>query len=139
MTPIRYLVDTSIWVNHFRGDATTKLRLAELASRPGQIVMCEIVAMELLAGSRRREDQQVLDLLNKLPSITINPLIDFRIAGILFQDLVRNGVTIRNSVDCLIAVAAKSDDDIVLVHDDLDFVNMARFTDLKHERWNLAA
>lgn len=132
-------MDTSIWVNHFRGHAETRTRLEELASRPGQIVMCEIVAMELLAGSKRHEDQQVLDLLNKLPSISMDPLIDFRIAGILYQDLVRNGVTIRNTVDCLIAVAAKSDDDIVLIHDDWDFVNIAKFTDLKHERWNLAA
>jgi predicted nucleic acid-binding protein len=102
-------------------------------------VTCEVIVMELLAGARPHEDVRIFDLLNKLPSLPFNPNTDFRAAGFLFRELSQNGVTIRNSVDCIIAVAAKSSDDIILIHNDLDFVNMARVNGIRHERWEQAA
>ncbi len=57
----------------------------------------------------------------------------------MYRELTQNGVTIRNSVDCIIAVAAMSSEDIVLIHNDLDFVNMARVNGIRHERWEQAA
>ena len=57
----------------------------------------------------------------------------------MFRELTQNGVTIRNSVDCIIAVAVMSSEDIVLIHNDLDFVNMSRINGIRHERWEQAA
>jgi predicted nucleic acid-binding protein len=95
--------------------------------------------MELLAGARPHEDVRIFDLLNRLPSLPFNPNTDFRTAGFMYRELSQNGVTIRNSVDCIIAVAAMSSEDIVLIHNDLDFVNMARVNGIRHERWEQAA
>jgi len=137
--PIRYLIDTSVWVNLFRGDQVLRRRIDEATANGIQIITCEVIVMELLAGARPNEDARIFDLLNRLPSLPFNPNTDFRAAGFMFRDLAQNGVTIRNSVDCIIAVAAMSSDDIVLIHNDLDFVNMSRVNGIRHERWEYAA
>ena len=137
--PNRYLIDTSVWVNLFRGDQALRRRLDEATAQGIQIVTCEVIVMELLAGARPHEDVRIFDLLNRLPSVPFNPNTDFRTAGFMYRELSRNGVTIRNSVDCIIAVAAMSSDDIILIHNDLDFVNMARVNGIRHERWEQAA
>jgi predicted nucleic acid-binding protein len=137
--PKRYLIDTSVWVNLFRGDQELRRRIDEATAQGIQIVTCEVIVMELLAGARPHEDVRILDLLNRLPSLPFNPNTDFRKAGFMFRELSQNGVTIRNSVDCIIAVAAMSSEDIVLIHNDLDFVNMARVNGIRHERWEQAA
>lgn len=139
MKPVRYLIDTSVWVNLFRGDQALRRRIDEATRQGVQIVTCEGIVMELLAGARLHEDARIFDLLNRLPSLPFNPNTDFRKAGFMFRDLSQNGVTIRNSVDCIIAVAAMSSDDIILIHNDLDFVNMARVNGIRHERWEQAA
>ena len=139
MRPIRYLIDTSVWVNLFRGDQVLRRRIDEATANGIQIITCEVIVMELLAGARPNEDARIFDLLNRLPSLPFNPNTDFRAAGFMFRDLAQNGVTIRNSVDCIIAVAAMSSDDIVLIHNDLDFVNMSRVNGIRHERWEYAA
>jgi predicted nucleic acid-binding protein len=137
--PIRYLIDTSVWVNLFRGDQVLRRRIDDATANGIQIITCEVIVMELLAGARPNEDARIFDLLNRLPSLPFNPNTDFRAAGFMFRDLAQNGVTIRNSVDCIIAVAAMSSDDIVLIHNDLDFVNMSRVNGIRHERWEQAA
>ena len=139
MKPVRYLIDTSVWVNLFRGDQALRRRIDEATTQGVQIVTCEVIVMELLAGARPHEDARIFDLLNRLPSLPFNLNTDFRKAGFMFRDLSQNGVTIRNSVDCIIAVAAMSSDDIILIHNDLDFVNMARVNGIRHERWEQAA
>jgi len=137
--PVRYLIDTSVWVNLFRGDQALRRRINEATTQGVQIVTCEVIVMELLAGARPHEDARIFELLNRLPSLPFNPNTDFRKAGFMFRDLSQNGVTIRNSVDCIIAVAAMSSDDIILIHNDLDFENMARVNGIRHERWEQAA
>ena len=139
MKPTRYLIDTSVWVNLFRGDQSLRRRIDEATAKGIQIITCEVIVMELLAGARPNEDARIFDLVNRLPSLPFDPNTDFRAAGFMFRELTQNGVTIRNSVDCIIAVAAMSSEDIVLIHNDLDFVNMSRINGIRHERWNLAA
>lgn len=139
MKPTRYLIDTSVWVNLFRGDQLVRRRINEATAKGIQIITCEVIVMELLAGARPNEDTRIFDLLNRLPSVPFNPNTDFRAAGFMYRELTQNGVTIRNSVDCIIAVAAMSSEDIVLIHNDLDFINMSRVNGIRHERWNLAA
>ena len=137
--PTRYLIDTSVWVNLFRGDQSLRRRIDEATANGIQIITCEAIAMELLAGARPNEDGRIFNLLNRLPSLPFDPNTDFRAAGFMFRELTQNGVTIRNSVDCIIAVAAMSSEDIVLIHNDLDFVNMSRINGIRHERWEQAA
>ncbi len=139
MKPTRYLIDTSVWVNLFRGDQSLRRRIDEATAKGIQIITCEVIVMELLAGARPNEDARIFDLVNRLPSLPFDPNTDFRAAGFMFRELTQNGVTIRNSVDCIIAVAVMSSEDIVLIHNDLDFVNMSRINGIRHERWEQAA
>lgn len=137
--PTRYLIDTSVWVNLFRGDQSLRRRIDEAIAKGIQIITCEVIVMELLAGARPNEGGRIFNLVNRLPSLPFDPNTDFRAAGFMFRELTQNGVTIRNSVDCIIAVAVMSSEDIVLIHNDLDFVNMSRINGIRHERWEQAA
>lgn len=139
MKPTRYLIDTSVWVNLFRGDQSLRRRIDEAIAKGIQIITCEVIVMELLAGARPNEGGRIFNLVNRLPSLPFDPNTDFRAAGFMFRELTQNGVTIRNSVDCIIAVAVMSSEDIVLIHNDLDFVNMSRINGIRHERWEQAA
>ena len=135
----RYLIDTSVWVNVFRGDPDSKERLAQ-CTRPGDsILMCEPVAMELIAGARKHEVEQIKNLIDALASEPFNSLQDFRSAGKIRRELSWSGISVKSVVDCMIATIAMGAKDIVIVHNDSDFEQIASKFDLRHERWNLAA
>jgi predicted nucleic acid-binding protein len=68
------LVDTSVWIDHFRG---VQGRLAELLNR-GTVLMHPFVLGELALGNFKR--RQVLDLLRELPAANVasdNEVLDF--------------------------------------------------------------
>ena len=117
------LVDTSVWVDYLRGSdtvATTRLREL-LATRPSEVVTCEPVAMELLAGAGDDLAVARLERLTTgLPSVTLDPRLDFRAAATLLRQARRRGETVRSLVDCLIAAVALRHD-VTVMHKDRDF------------------
>ena len=62
MKPTRYLIDTSVWVNLFRGDQSLRRRIDEATAKGIQIITCEVIVMELLAGARPNEDARIRTL-----------------------------------------------------------------------------
>ncbi|MGH8141737.1 MAG: type II toxin-antitoxin system VapC family toxin [Steroidobacteraceae bacterium] len=60
------LVDTSVWIDHFRG---TSNALAEVLER-GEVLMHPFVVGELACGSLK-DRSDVLDLLQQLPSCVL--------------------------------------------------------------------
>ena len=130
------LVDSSIWVTLLRG---TVPHLAErTASRTmdgSRIVMCEPVAMELLAGARQDAVAEVTRLVDGLPTLALEPRVDFRVAAELARRARARGRTVRSSMDCLIAAVAVRHEAVV-VHHDRDFDVLASISPLRAERWD---
>lgn len=127
------LVDSSAWIEYFR--ATGSPAAAEvrrlLSDEATEVAMCEPIAMEILSGavddSRHAKLEQ---LVNGLPSLSVDNAIDFRAAAGIYRAARRAGQTIRSLNDCLIAAVAIRYE-ARIVHRDTDFDVIARMTTLK--------
>ncbi len=127
------LIDTSAWIDFFRGSDTTATAEVRrlLADEPLEVVMCEPIAMELLAGATTdRGLAQLEQLINGLPELTVDPFMDFRSAAAIYRSACRSGRTVRSLNDCLIAAVALRHRATV-VHKDVDFEVMAEVTALE--------
>ena len=126
------LVDSSVWIAAF--SKRPPFRIEDLVD-VNEVVTCLPILQEVLQGvddDDRFEDTR--DILYDLRAID-DPMTGelFHEAILLFRDARKNGVTVRSSVDCLIAASAIRHDATVL-HRDRDFDHLARVTALKSRR-----
>ena len=97
-----------------------------------EIVTCLPVVQEVLQGFR---DDRAFHLARE--AMRALPIVEAPLGTAAFEDAVdlyrlarRTGVTVRSSVDCLIAVCAVRND-LTLLHHDRDFDRIARITPLR--------
>ena len=125
------LVDTSAWIELLRrpqGLALDDLRGA------GEIVTCLSVIQEVLQGVRdERAFADIREALLAFPRID-DPLgldvIDRAVQ--IYRQARRLGLTVRSSIDCLVAASALGHD-LTVVHCDRDYDAISRVTGLRHE------
>jgi predicted nucleic acid-binding protein len=99
------LVDTSVWMAVFRGKDPYRI---EEAIEFDEIITCLPVVQEILQGFREeRAYRTARDAMLALP-IVESPMEEslFLEAAELYRSARRRGLTIRSSVDCLIAACA---------------------------------
>jgi predicted nucleic acid-binding protein len=126
------LVDTSAWIEYFRatGSATSVGVRRLLADHADQLVMCEPVAMEILSGATDDPTHSTLEqLVNGLPSLSVDDAVDFRLAAGIYRGARRTGKTIRSINDCLIAAVAIRNG-ARIVHRENDFNVITEMTNL---------
>lgn len=126
------LVDTSIWILTFR--ARNPLDL-ENAVPLDEVVTCLPIVQEVLQGFRdERAWRTAREAMLALPMVE-SPLgldvIEQAIA--LYRSARRTGLTVRSSIDCLIATCAIRHD-LDVLHSDRDFDVLARVSPLRHRR-----
>ncbi|HLF55455.1 MAG TPA: PIN domain-containing protein [Thermoanaerobaculia bacterium] len=129
------LLDTSAWIEVFRKPA--RVRLDELGDLD-EIVTCLPVVQEVLQGFRdERAFRVAREAMFALPLVE-SPLSRERYeeAVDLFRTARRAGITVRSSVDCLIASCALRHG-LTVVHRDRDYSELARVSNLLER--NLAA
>ena len=128
------LVDTSVLINFFRGKETVGTAYFEkLLEEQKHFCINEFIYQEILQGSKDEKEFAVLkSYLINVPLYSLKRGIQsFENAALLNFRCRRKGVTIRSTVDLLIAETA-IENNIPLLHDDDDFANMARIiTELK--------
>ena len=125
------LVDTSAWVEYLRGTDspyTSYVREAILADRP--LAWTEPILYELTAGARspRRADE-LRALLLRGPMLAIDGLQDWELAAQLYRSARSKGLTVRSTVDCLIAAVGLRTATPVLARD-RDFEALAEVSNL---------
>ncbi len=123
------LVDTSIWIALFR--EKDPFSIEELVPFD-QVVTCLPVILEVLQGFRlERAHRTARDAMLSMP-IVESPMEQslFLEAAELYRAGRRRGLTIRSSVDCLIAACALRHDMPVL-HSDRDYELLAEVSPLK--------
>jgi predicted nucleic acid-binding protein len=126
------LVDTSAWIEYFRATGSSAAVEARrlLAEEADRVVMCEPVAMEILSGALDDSRYGKLEqLVNGLPSLSVDNAVDFRAAAGIYRAARRAGRKIRSINDCLIAAVAVRHGARV-VHRDADFDVIAGMTAL---------
>ena len=127
------VVDTSAWVAFLRADGTpAHLALRSLITdEPDRVLVCDPVAMEVLAGARSpRHLRDLRRMLHEFASEPVVGLDDFDAAAGLYRQCRSQGVTPRNLLDCLVATVAMRTDSVVL-HADRDFDAIASCTALR--------
>ena len=122
-----YLVDTSVWIGYMRDKETeaTK-RLAELGERRYTFGITGVIYQKVLQGAA--SEAKFDYLAEYMGSQTFyhprDPIESYREAALIYYSCRRAGITIRSSMDCLIARVA-IEHELILLHDDRDFENMA--------------
>ena len=119
------LVDTSIWIEFLRGRLHIPNSLADHA------VTCGPVIQEVLQGvrahARARAEKALLSMICVSDPL---PAAVFTHAASLYREGRDRGVTIRSSIDCLIAAIA-IENQVPVWHRDRDFDRIASFTSLR--------
>jgi len=121
------LVDTSVLIDYLKGTENTKSELfQEILDRDLPFGITKLIFLEVLHGSKT---EQELDLLKDyLISIPLYDLVNYEDsyprAALINITCRKTGITIRSTIDLLIAVTA-IENDVGLLHNDRDFDNIA--------------
>ncbi len=115
------LVDTSVWIDFFAARNTAQVALLESTiDQRVDLCLCGVILTEVLQGIR--DDKQYMQTESVLSNLIYLPMDQstFLLAANIYRTLRSRGITIRNSVDCMIAAVCiehKAD----LLHNDRDF------------------
>jgi len=122
-----YLVDTSVWIDYLQGRCAQHVEFLDgLLDHPLAVGVSDGVYMEIPQGAR---DQNAFDRLRRyFSSQRFYFFADTRqaheAAAQIYHDCRRHGITVRSTLDCLIAQCA-IEHGLVLLHHDRDFLNMS--------------
>jgi predicted nucleic acid-binding protein len=115
------LVDTTVWIDFFAARSSDHVvALEDLIRNREDICICGIILTEVLQGIRRdSEFSQTRDLFKNLLFLPM-PYPVFLKAAEIYRGLRRKGITLRKTMDCMIASVA-IENSIPLLHHDKDF------------------
>ncbi|MBI4433022.1 MAG: PIN domain-containing protein [Candidatus Omnitrophica bacterium] len=125
------LVDSSVWIDYFRKSQNVQTdKLREALSQNKDLCVSGIIFTEVLQGIVSDGDyRQVKSMLEALILLPM-PNEAYGLAADIYRRAKKNGHTIRNTVDCLIAACAVTHD-VPLLHRDRDFLIIAKFSKIK--------
>ena len=126
------VVDTSVWIDVLNGeDSPAAATCVGLIERGEPVALTDVVFAEILEGLRDNDEAAEVEAhLRAFPILRLQALEDFSLAAELYRTARRHGVTIRKTLDCLIAapcVRAAAP----LLHADADFDRLATCTPLR--------
>jgi predicted nucleic acid-binding protein len=117
------LVDTSVLIGYLRGHQSSTLDLFDQIERELVSFALPVVCFqEVLQGARDEKEWRLLeDYLGGLEMVSeADPQASHREAARIYFDCRRKGITLRSTIDCLIAQIAL-EQGATLLHDDSDF------------------
>ena len=119
------LVDTTVWIDYLAGRETMQAsHLDRLMEGREYLCTCGVVMTEVLQGiGDEREHGRTLEVLGDLIYLPMERDA-FVHAARIYRKLRAKGITIRNSVDCMIAAVAM-ESGASLLHHDRDFDRIA--------------
>ena len=125
------LVDTSVWVDYFRGRETIEtFYLSDLIAENADICISGIVLTEILQGIPNEEEYKRVNA--SLDALIFLPVLkpDYVTAAEIYRQARSRGQVIRNTIDCLIAVCAMTHN-VPLLQNDKDYLAIAKVSKLR--------
>lgn len=122
-----FLVDTSVWVDYFRGQPTQPVeKLQKVLDEARPFGITSLIYQEILQGTDSDASFARLDkyLRSQRFYHPQDPLTSYAEASRIYFLCRRKGVTIRSTIDCLVAQIA-IENDLLLLHGDRDFDGIA--------------
>jgi predicted nucleic acid-binding protein len=126
------VVDTSVWVDVLNQVTTPQAsRCVALIEAGEPVALTDIIFTEVLQGFRSEREARLVERhLRAFPILRLESLDDFVLAASLYRRARRAGVTIRKTLDCLIAATCVRTG-APLLHADEDFDRLAACTPLR--------
>ena len=134
-----YLVDTSVWIDYLRGREVAHVQFLDaLLANPLAVGISDLIYLEILQGAT---DAQAFEKLKQYFSGQrfyrfTEPQTSHANAAKLYFDARRAGITVRSTLDCLIAQCA-IDHNLILLHNDADFVRLGEVNQKLTQRYFL--
>lgn len=122
----RYLVDSSVWIDFFKQRKTPAVeQFYRILDNPDNYGITELIYQEILQGALHEKDFERLAeyLISQTFFYPKYKQETYRNAANLYYSCRRKGITIRSTVDCLIAQIA-IEHDLILLHSDKDFLRI---------------
>jgi len=129
---VTVLIDSSVWIDLFADRDTTQTRVGrQLIAGPESVVVGDLVLTEVLQGTRDRRDFALkLGRMSLFDQVTIAEHEVAITAARNYQFLRTRGITIRKTIDTLIATRCILDD-LPLLYSDRDFDPFVRHLGLR--------
>ena len=126
------VVDTAIWIDFLEARGTPQhLHLRALIQHGAPLVLTDVVYCEVLQGILEdREFREIQAVLQGYPILRVRGLDTFEHAAQIYRACRRRGLTIRRTLDCLIA-ATCIEAGAELYQNDRDFETIARVRGLR--------
>ena len=116
-----WIVDSSVWIDYFNGEITPQTDLLHATLGRRSIGLGDIILCEVLQGYRRQRDfETARQALLRFPVYTIGGTEIALKSAEHYRFLRRQGITVRKTVDCLIATFVL-ENGFSLLHNDRDF------------------
>jgi len=115
------LVDSSVWIDYFRGADTSQAERLDGLLGSELVAIGDLMLTEVLQGfTDERDFAQVLDLLGTLEQVDIGGREIAVQAARNFRELRAKGITVRKTIDTLIATRC-IEEHLPLLYSDRDF------------------
>lgn len=127
------LVDTSVLINFFKGQKNDPAqKLEEVLRQDLPFGINSFIFQEVLQGAKSEKEYKILKKYLGTQSFyhLKDPVDSFAGAARIHFDCREKGITVRSTIDCLIAQTAL-EHDLFLLHNDNDFNAMATAIPLK--------
>jgi len=122
-----YLVDTSVWLDFFQNQPTQAVELfEEILAENLPFGITGVIYQEVLQGADSPRDFSKLQdyLATQKFYHPLDPILSYEQAANLYFNCRRQGITIRGTIDCLIAQIA-IEHNLRILHSDRDFIQIA--------------
>jgi len=120
------LLDSSVWIDAYRGRLTEATRFVEMRDDHEEIATTGIIFQEVLQGFRNQSEfEHMRQAMWSTLILEPRELSTYEVAAQLYRTARAAGLTIRKPNDCLIAAIAL-EHGALLVHNDRDFVALAQ-------------
>jgi hypothetical protein len=125
------LVDSSVWIDQLRGNATQATAKLEAAVAREPVLIGDLILLEVLQGARNEAHAARIE--RALRQYTVVPLLGADLAAQAarnFRKLRELGATVRKTADIIIGTFC-IEYRHTLLHDDRDFAPMQKHLGLK--------
>jgi predicted nucleic acid-binding protein len=125
------LVDSSVWIDYFRSADTPQVTLLDSLVGRRPLAVGDLIAAEVLQGVR--DDRQYRQVKRTFDELAHVNLVGYDLAikaSENYRFLRTKGITVRKTIDTLIATRC-IEDDMTLLHADSDFQPFSQHLGLK--------
>jgi hypothetical protein len=125
-----YLVDTSVWISYLRQERNNAVDyLMMLLDKKASFGISSLIYQEIIQGAHSKKD--LLSLIKYFTTqLFYHPedsIQSYQAAAEIYFNCRSKGITIRSTIDCIIAQIA-IENDLLLLHNDKDFIQIKKVT-----------